>query len=400
MYASLIHEEVTLTQSATYHGAFLFPESGERKTGRLITEDGRITGFEEGEAHAEDVKLEGTVTPGLIDAHVHLLLDASANPVANLRGLSLTERVLLAQKNMRAQLNAGVTTVRDLGGPDNVAIDLGKAVAEGRLSGPRIVSSGRNLTMTGGHGHLLGLEADGPDAIRKGVRGELKAGAQVIKFMATGGVLTQNVRAGASALTEDELRAGVEEAHKADRRTAAHAQGLEGIKSALRAGVDTIEHGAFDHWDDEALERLQTRFLVPTLAAPDGILAGGDEAGMPVWVLEKTRPIAKRHHENTAEAYQAGVPIVSGTDSGTPFNPHGNLYRELELLAQVGVDLLDVLRAATVVAADALGLAGQVGTLEPRAAADLVAWDGDPIEDVSVYKRPQTVVVKGVRIER
>ena len=385
-----------MTQTISYHGTFIFPESGERKTGRLLVEAGRITAFEGGKAGEQDIELPGTVTPGLIDAHVHLLLDASANPVEHLQKLSLTERVLLAQASMRSELTEGVTTVRDLGGPDNIAVDLGKAVAAGRLQGPRIVSSGRNLTMTGGHGHLLGLEADGPDAIRKGVRGELKAGARVIKFMATGGVLTQNVRAGATALTEEELRAGVEEAHKAERRTAAHAQGLEGIKNALRAGIDTIEHGAFDRWDDEALEMLKTRFLVPTLAAPDGILAGGDEAGMPAWVLEKTRPIAERHLENTAEAYRAGVPIAAGTDAGTPFNPHGNLHRELELLAQVGVDLSDVLRAATVVAADALGRAGQVGTLQSGAFADLVAWDGNPLEDVGVYKRPQKVIVNGV----
>ena len=385
-----------MSRTTVYHATFLFPETLERETGRLSVKDGRITSFEAGEAHSGDVRLIGTVTPGLIDAHVHLLLDASASPIAKLQGLSLTERVLLAQTNMRSQLSAGVTTVRDLGGPDNVAVDLSRAVAEGRLIGPRILSSGRNLTMTGGHGHQLGLEADGPDAIRRAVRGELKAGAQVVKFMATGGVLTQNVRAGATALTEDELRAGVEEAHKADRRTAAHAQGLEGIKNALRAGIDTVEHGAFDMWDDEALERLRTRFLVPTLAAPDGILKGGE--AMPAWVLEKTRPVAQRHRDNIAEAYRAGVPLVSGTDSGTPFNPHGNLHRELALLAQVGVDLKDVFRAATTVAADALGLAGQIGTLQVGAFADFVAWDGDPLEDVDVYKRPQRVVFGGAVI--
>ena len=382
-----------MSQTTVYHATFLFPETLERDTGRLSVEEGRIANFEAGEPRSGDVQLTGTVTPGLIDAHVHLLLDASASPIANLQELSLTGRVLLAQRNMRSQLSAGVTTVRDLGGPSNVAVDLGKAVAEGRLSGPRILSSGRNLTMTGGHGHKLGLEADGPDALRRAVRGELKAGAQVIKFMATGGVLTQNVRAGATALTEDELRAGVEEAHKAERRTAAHAQGLEGIKNALRAGVDTIEHGAFDEWDDEALERLQTRFLVPTLAAPDGILAGGD--AMPDWVLAKTRPVARRHRDNIAEAYGASVSLVAGTDSGTPFNPHGNLHRELELLTQVGVGFGDVFRAATTVAADALGLAGQVGTLQAGAFADFVVWDGDPLEDVDVYKRPQKVVFGG-----
>lgn len=389
----------------TYYGTFIFPETGERHTGRLTVREGRIVSFEEATVQAGDIKLSGTVTPGLIDAHVHLLLNAGANPVAHLLELSLTERVLMAQAHMKEQLMAGVTTVRDLGGPDNIAVDLGRAVMAGRLTGPRVQSSGRNLTMTGGHGHAFGLEVDGPDAVRKAARSELKRGAQVIKLMATGGVLTPNVRAGATALSEDEMRAGVEVAHNADKRTAAHAQGLAGIKNALRAGVDTIEHGAFDHWDDDALEMLKTRFLVPTLAAPDSILLGDDSGGgrgdkkgderVPDWVLEKTRPIAKRHRANTTEAYRAGVPIVAGTDAGTPFNPHGNLPRELALLAEVGLSLLDVFRAATAVVADALGLTGQVGTLQPGAFADLVAWDGDPLEDVSAYTRPRTVVVSG-----
>ena len=388
----------------TYYGTFIFPETGQRSTGRLTVGEGRIVSFEEARAQKGDTELSGTLTPGLIDAHVHLLLNAGANPVAHLLGLSLTERVLMAQAHMKAQLEAGVTTVRDLGGPDNIAVDLGRAVMAGRLTGPRVQSSGRNLTMTGGHGHALGLEVDGPDAVRRAARGELKAGAQVIKFMATGGVLTPNVRAGATALNEDEMRAGVEAAHNADKRTAAHAQGLAGIKNALRAGVDTIEHGAFDRWDDDALALLETRFLVPTLAAPDGILSGdssggkGDERGnerVPDWVLEKTRPIAERHRANTTEAYRAGVPVVAGTDAGTPFNPHGNLPKELALLAEVGLSPLDVLRAATTVAADALHLAGQVGTLRPGAFADLVAWDGDPLEGVSAYARPRAVVVGG-----
>ena len=388
----------------TYYGTFIFPETGQRSTGRLTVREGRIVSFEEARAQKGDTELSGTLTPGLVDAHVHLLLNAGANPVAHLLGLSLTERVLMAQAHMKAQLMAGVTTVRDLGGPDNIAVDLGRAVVAGKVTGPRVQSSGRNLTMTGGHGHALGLEVDGPDAVRRAARGELKAGAEVIKLMATGGVLTPNVRAGATALSEDEMRAGVEAAHNAGKRTAAHAQGLIGIKNALRAGVDTIEHGAFDHWDDDALALLKTRFLVPTLAAPDGILSGGNSGGksdkkgderVPDWVLEKTRPIAKRHRANTTEAYRAGVPVVAGTDAGTPFNPHGNLPKELALLAEVGLSPLDVLRAATTVAADALGLIGQVGTLRPGAFADLVAWDGDPLEEVSAYTRPRTVVVGG-----
>jgi imidazolonepropionase-like amidohydrolase len=379
-----------------YHGTFLFPETGERKTGRLEVSSGRITGFTETTEPAGAEPLPGVVTPGLIDAHVHLLLDGGADPTGTLRAAGLVERVLQAQSHLRQQLAAGVTTVRDLGGPDGVAVALAGAVAAGRLSGPHVVSSGRNITMTGGHGFFLGVEADGESAVRAAARAELKAGAQVLKFMATGGVLTQGVRAGAEALTEAELRAGVEEAHKADKRTAAHAQGLAGIKNALRAGVDTIEHGAFDAWDDEALSLLGDRWLVPTLAAPDGILAG--KGTLPDWMLAKTEPVAEKHRENTAVAHGAGVRIVAGTDAGTPFNPHGNLPRELELLQSVGLSPLEVLRAATTVAAEALNLSGEVGTLAPGAWADLVSWEADPLSDAHAYRTPLAVVCRGRRV--
>ncbi len=378
-----------------YHGTFIFPESGIKKTGRLSVHEGRITTFQEGAAEAGDSLLEGVVTPGLIDAHVHLLMDGGADPVGTLSASSTVQRVLQAQAHMRQQLSAGVTTVRDLGGPDEIAVALAAAVAAGELIGPQIVSSGRNITMTGGHGHFLGREADGEGAVRAAARAELKAGAQVLKFMATGGVLTQGVRAGAEAFTEAELRAGIEEAHKADKRTAAHAQGLAGIKNALRAGIDTIEHGAFDTWDEEALDLLQSRWLVPTLAAPAGILSG--KGTLPDWMIAKTEPIAAKHQENTAAARRAKVRIAAGTDAGTPFNPHGNLPRELELLHSVGLSPLEVLQSATTVAAEALNLTGQVGTLQTGAWADLAVWEADPLDDITAYKQPLAVICRGGR---
>lgn len=385
-----------VTRPAVYHGTFIFPETGEHKTGRLEAQHGRITAFTEAPAEKGDESLQGFVTPGLIDAHVHLLMDGGADPVGTLRAASGVQRVLQAQAHMCQQLGAGVTTVRDLGGPDGVAVALAAAVSAGQITGPHIVSSGRNLTMTGGHGHFLGTEADGTDAVRAAARAELKAGAQVLKFMATGGVLTEGVRAGAEAFTEAELRAGVEEAHKADKRTAAHAQGLVGIKNVLRAGIDTIEHGAFDIWDDEALELLGDRWLVPTLAAPDGILSG--KGTLPEWMIEKTEPVAAKHRENTGVAHQARVRIVAGTDSGTPFNPHGNLPRELELLHSIGLSPLEVLQAATTVAAEALDLTGQVGTLNPGAWADFAVWQHDPLDEVSAYRTPLMVVSRGRRV--
>ncbi len=377
----------------TYYGTFLFPETGEQKTGRLVVENKRIVRFEAGEKQDGDQHLPGVVTPGLIDAHLHLTLGGGLDPVGMLMRQSVTERVLSAVARLKQNLVAGVTTVRDLGGPNNIAVDLANAVDAGTVTGSRVVACGHNLTMTGGHGHALGREADGPDGVRQGARAELKAGAQVIKFMATGGVITPGVRAGASAYTVAELRAGVEEAHKAGKRTAAHAQGLEGIKNALKAGIDTIEHGAFDEWDEEGIELLLPRHLVPTLAAPHGIMGGRGK--LAAWILAKTEPIAERHKETTVEAYEAGVQIVAGTDAGTPLNPHGGLATELALMAELDLASLTILQAATVTAADALALTGQVGTFTSGAFADVVAWDGDPLQDVTAYQRPKVVIKDG-----
>jgi imidazolonepropionase-like amidohydrolase len=385
-----------------YAGTFLDPADGAARPGWLRVENGRIARLHrEAPADADGAEtLPGVTMPGLIDAHVHLCMDGGADPTGRLRTNGQNRTVLDALDHMRAHLDAGVTTVRDLGGPYGLSIDLAAEVAAGRLLGPRIVASGHNVTMTGGHGHFLGVEADGPDAVRRAVRGEIKAGARVLKFMATGGVLTQGVRAGAEQYTEAELRAGIEEAHKAERRTATHAQGLSGIKNALRAGIDTVEHGAFDRWDDEAFELLtdsrQPRWLVATLAAPDGILKG--EGRVPAWAIEKTRPIGERHRANVAEAFRAGVTLAAGTDAGTPLNPHGGLSRELELMHEVGVTLDAVLASVTRHAAAALDLEGEIGTLADGAAADLVSLDGDPTRDVGAYARPLAVVVAGARL--
>lgn len=382
-----------------FHGRFLDPTSASVREGWLRVRDGRIEALLDAPPTAgpRPVELDGWVIPALIDAHVHLCLDGGADPGARLRAETPTDTVVRALGHLRAHLRAGITTIRDLGGPDGFALDLARAVDDGRVAGPRVIASGRNVTMTGGHAHATGIEADGPDAVRRAARSQLKAGARVVKFMATGGVMTPGVRAGAEALTEAELCAGIEEAHKAGRRTAAHAQGLAGIKNALRAGIDTIEHGAFDAWDDEALTRMtdpaRPVWLVPTLAAPDGILAG--EGRVPAWAVAKTRPIAARHRENALQAFRAGVRVAAGTDAGTPLNPHGGLARELELLAEIGLPLEAVLRAATSEAAAALDLEGEAGCLAPGARADLAVLGADPLADVGAYRRVRSVVQGG-----
>ncbi len=379
----------------TFVGTFVFPETGEVNTGALVVEEGRVVAFEKkAPAKGERVALSGFVVPGLIDAHVHLSFSGGPDPVAEMEAEPKEATLLRAAGYLRAYLKAGVTAVRDLGSRDGMAVGLAYAVEKGLIPGPRVVAAGLVLTPTGGHGHRHGVEVDGPDAVRRAARGEFKRGARALKLMATGGVMTPGVEAGAPMFEEEELRAGAREAEKRGAPSAAHAQGLFGIKAALRAGVKTIEHGAFDRWDEEAfrLFKQKSALLVPTLAAPDGILRG---EGVPAFMVEKTKKIAERHRENTLEAWRAGVTIAAGTDAGTPHNPHPNLARELELLAALGVPLEDVLRAATVHAARALGMEGAIGTLEPGAWADLAVLGENPLRTARAYRRVEAVFKAG-----
>lgn len=380
----------------TYKGAFLDPEELELSEGYLTVENGHIVGLDQSApAGAAVIPLPGVVVPGLIDAHVHLTLSGSLDPTADLEHESDAFLLARAAGYLRRYLAAGITAVRDLGSRGGSAIGLAQAVERGLLEGPRIVAAGPVITPTGGHGWKFGLEADGPEGVRRAARGVFKQGARAVKFMATGGVMTPGVQAGAEMFDKKEMRAGVREALKRGAVSAAHAQGLAGIKNALRAGIHTIEHGAFDAWDEEAfkLMKRQNTVLVPTLAAPDGILQG--EGRVPDFMVAKTRPIAERHRANTYEAYRAGVAIAAGTDAGTPLNPHPNLARELELLAEAGLELGDVLKAATTVAARALGLETRIGRIAPGFAADLVALDGHPLESAAAYARPLATVVGG-----
>ena len=380
----------------TYKGTFLDPVELEPFAGYLSVEGGRIAGLDRrAPGGAEVTPLPGVVVPGLIDAHVHLTMSGDLDPMADLEKKSDAFLLARAAGYLQRYLDAGVTAVRDLGSRAGSVIGLAQAVEDGFLKGPRIVAAGPVVTPTGGHGWKFGLQADGPEGVRKAARKVFKMGARAIKLMATGGVMTPGVKAGAEMFDEEELRAGVREAAKRGAVSAAHAQGLVGIKNAVRAGVRTIEHGAFDAWDEEVFELMkrQGAVLVPTLAAPDGILRG--EGRVPAFMVEKTRPIAERHRANTFEAYRAGVPIAAGTDAGTPLNGHPNLARELALLAEVGVELPDVLKAATVVAARALGRESELGRLAPGYAADLVALGSDPLENPTAYARPLATLARG-----
>lgn len=336
-----------------------------------------------------------TLTPGLIDCHVHLQFDGAGDFAAEARALTPAMAALKAAANLRRQLANGVTTVRDLGGLGAVSCEVGRAVDDGMIPGPRVVAAGRALTITGGHGHNVAFarQVDGADAVRKAVREEIRAGATAIKVVATGGVLTPGIGATFTAFTPEELRAAVDEAHKWDRGVAAHAIGAEGILSAVRAGVDSIEHCNF--LTAEAAREMKERgtFRSPTLCAIRGILEHPDE--VPDYAVEKARLTAEASRDAQRRAVRAGVRHVCGTDAGTPFNPHGSAARELMAMVEWGMAPLKALQAATANGADLLRL-GDVGLVEPGMRADLVLYDGNPVEDIAVTLAPRTVWRGGV----
>ena len=364
--------------------------------GRRISWIGPEAQLPEGsDGHAIDGQ-GGTIMPGMINCHVHLTNDGSPDLFGQVERDSVTVSALRGYLNLQATLESGVTSVRDCGAANGIALDLARAVDDGLVPGPRIRAAGRVITMTGGHGHFIGREADGPAGVRQATRAEIKAGAHFIKAMATGGVLTPGVVPTQTALQPDELEQVAREAHNAGRRAACHAIGNEGIKNAIRAGIDSIEHGFY--LDDEALELALDRgtVLVPTLIAVNQIVNNGKTGAMPAWVVEKAESESGHHRESFAAAVRSGMKVAAGTDAGTPFNPHTYLPQELALMVDYGMRPMDAIVAATRNAAENLGLAPDVGTLEVGRLADIVVVDGDPSSDITAAGRVRFVMKDGV----
>jgi len=344
-----------------------------------------------------EVDADGTVVaPGLIDAHVHVMMDGRPD-VSTAVSDSDYAASYRAAGNLAAAAEAGVTTVRDLGSRGTLALDAGEAVAAGDIDGARVLACGRNVIMTGGHGNWFGREADGPAEVRKAAREQLKAGADVLKCMATGGVLTEGAVTGAPELTPEELAAFTDAAAPTDTPTAAHAHGEQGIKNAVEAGITSVEHGTF--MDREAAEMMADRgtYWVPTASALRGIVDNGVEAGIPEDAVEKAEDAAGRFDDAWDHALDAGVPIAMGTDAGTPFNFFEDIPQELAYMVDYGLSPEAALEAATVNAADLLGL-DDVGRVEEGYRADLVLLDADPTEDVEAWQDPEAVFAAGERI--
>lgn len=343
---------------------------------------------------AEIIDVTGSyVLPGLIDCHVHILNSGAADDTRE-RMEPDAYKTLKGAAHARKMLTCGFTTVRNMGSEHCLDVSLSRAIDEGLIEGCRIIPSGEFITMTGGHGWSMGRQVDGPWEAKKAAREQLRAGAKVIKIMATGGVMTPGVEPGSPQLTLEEIRAAVEEAHKAGCKTASHAQGTAGIKNAILAGIDSIEHGIY--LDEETVD-LMLKYnvaLVPTLVAPYHIVRGGIEAGIPAFAVDKAKRVQERHLKSFELALRAGIKIGMGTDAGTPLNRHGNNALELQLMVEAGMSPLQALLAATRNAAEIIGR-DDLGTIEVGKTADLIIVDSDPLQDICVLKRKPNAVIKG-----
>jgi imidazolonepropionase-like amidohydrolase len=334
------------------------------------------------------------VTPGLVNAHVHLEMSGEADTMGGFVGTTPSERMLWAVANARKSLLAGVTTVRDVGCSESIAMELRDAVDAGKVLGPRIRAAGNVLCMTGGHGWFVGRAVDSPWDAVKGVREQRMRGADCIKLIATGGVLTKGAVPGVAQLTEEEMRAAIDEARKHNMPVAAHAIGTEGIKNALRAGVTSIEHGHM--LDDEAIELFKKNgaYLVPTLTAPTCILEHLEDGHQPEFVTRKAAEINEHMMVNIKRAYKAGVKIAGGSDAGTPYNYHEKYAYEVELMHTIlGMSPQEALHSATAVAAELIG-AG-TGLLRVGDVADVLLFNNDLAHDIRVLDSPRAVIKDG-----
>lgn len=360
---------------------------------------------------AEVIPLGGRyVLPGLIDSHLHLCSNGDPD-IMKMVQVPMGMLQLYGYRNALMDLEAGFTTVRDMGAPYGFALALRLAVNQGLVKGPRILAPGKVISMTGGHADFylpsgfsfegMSRIADGVPDCHKAAREQLRDGADFVKICSSGGVMSPADPVDTPQFSRDEIAAIVYEAGCHGRYVASHAHGATGIKNAVETGVRTIEHGSLV--DDEAVRMMKERgcFHVPTLVAGWNIVEHGVEGGIPEYAVEKAKAIAYEVGKNTMRSHRGGVKVAAGTDAGTPFNRHGGNAQEIIHLVEAGLKPAEALMAATRVASECIGMADRVGTLEPGKLADLIVVEGDPLKDVKVLgdKANIRLVVKGGAVE-
>ncbi|MGZ8381228.1 MAG: amidohydrolase family protein [Nitrospira sp.] len=341
------------------------------------------------------VRIDGrglSIIPGLIDCHVHLCLGAEADVVATLESEQPSYTLLKSARHAKATIDAGFTTVRDVGSRDHSIFTLQQAIESGVMPGPRIVGAGRAICMIGGHARFIGQEVEGTEQVRRVVAEEVAAGAGVIKIIASGGVLTPGTSPDEAQMTMEELAAAVDAAQQAGKRVAAHAHGAAGMKNAIHAGVRSIEHATLLDDESGALMKRYGVYMVPTLSALATTAACRPGCGIPESALDKAKAMTKRHRASFKAAHQSGIAIAMGTDAGTPFNYHGDNAQELERMVAFGMTSMEAIVASTATAAQLIGIQGSVGTVTKGMEADLVILKGNPLRRIEVLRDRDKIV--------
>ena len=413
--AALLLASTPLAAATTYiHAGRLLDQPGQTPRGAstVIIRDGKIAevrdGFvaPEGDARVVDLKT-AFVLPGLIDMHVHISSDDNLlRSRLEGSGRDVEDVFVIAQGNARRTLEAGFTTVRDLSGDGRTTTSLRDAINNGVVAGPTVIPAGMMISVTGGHGGVNGLNrafahavaaertnvCNGPDSCASAVRAQISIGAEVIKFAATGGVRS-NVAGGlGKQMTDAEMKSIVDTAHSFGRKVTAHAHGKDGIDAALRAGVDSIEHGSFIDDETVRLFKASGAALVPTAVAPIAALAQARRGEAPGPQLAKAEEAAAAHAASIARAVKGGVRILFGTDSGVA--PHGDNAMEFALMIKAGMTPAQAIKAAT--SDNAAELDRPIGAILPGRDADIIAVTGDPIADVTVLENVGFVMRRGV----
>ena len=375
----------------------------------VLIDNDRITGVGAGLSvppGAQVIDLgAATVLPGFIDCHTHVTGQPGDNFYEDLFKRSPIDEAITAHIYAKRTLEAGFTTIRDVGSEEFVDVALKKAINHGDIPGPRMLVAGLALSDTGGHGDLNGYSqylslktfsgvADGIDAIRKLIRTDVRQGADVIKVLATAGVLSEEDSEGAPQYSQEELDTVVQEANMWERRVAAHAHGAEGIKRAIRAGVNSVEHASFI--DDEGIRLAKEKgtFLVMDIYNDDYIMTEYARRGYPQAILEKEKRVGRTQRENFRKAWKAGVKMAFGTDAGV--YPHGDNARQFAKMVEWGMTPMEAIKAATGSAAELLGWGDRIGTLQKGRFADLIAANGDPLADITILQKVQFVMKGGV----
>lgn len=409
--SALILSAPAIAEDAVIHAGHVLAKPGEGYLTRqtILVEDGRVVSITAGYSKPKDYTVidlrEAYVLPGLIDSHVHIT--SQNGPGGRIKDFedSEVDTAFDGAAFALVTLKAGFTTVQDVGAPNDSIFGLRDAIARGAVPGPRIRAAGNSVAITGGHGDINGYSSrvmaaftganvcNGADDCRRAVRQQIKEGADLIKITATGGVLSNTAAGLEQQFTDEELAAIVDAAHKMGRKVTAHAHGKGGVDAALRAGIDSIEHGTYLDAESIALFKESGAVLVPTVLAGATVTGWTNEPWLPAPSRAKAAEVGPLMLEMLRRAHEGGVTVAFGTDTGV--SRHGDNAKEFALMVEAGFTPEEAIRSATVVASEHLEMAKDIGTLEPGKYADLIAVTKDPLKDIRVLEAVDFVMKGG-----